>query len=232
MSTTFDTVQHKAKLQSYFNGVGFDRWSAIYGQSKLSGIRHSIREGHNLMMSQAAAWLDEHNLSPGAHILDAGCGTGLFSFSLAQKGYTVTAVDIAPQMVKSASQNMHAAGLHDRVHFVAGDIEVIDGVYDAVVCFDVLIHYPQPAFAQLCTRLVQRSRGPLIITYAPYNQLLAVKHWVGGYFPKSERRTTIEMIPDEFVRQSLQSAGMSVYRSRRISRGFYHVALLEARPVR
>ncbi|NJN68344.1 MAG: magnesium protoporphyrin IX methyltransferase [Chloroflexaceae bacterium] len=226
----FDVAQHKTKLQSYFNGVGFERWSAIYGQGPLTGVRRSVRDGHTMMMDRAEAWLLEQGLPTNAHIFDAGCGTGLFSIRLARRGFRVTAADIAPQMVRTASQQAHQAGaaIADRIRFVAGDLEVVGGTYDAVVCFDVLIHYPRPAFAQLCSRLARLSRGPLILTYAPYNRLLAFKHWLGGHFPHSQRRTDIQMMPGDFVRHTLEQAGMRVRRQVPVSCGFYHVVLLEA----
>jgi magnesium-protoporphyrin O-methyltransferase len=227
---TFDVVQHKAKLQTYFDGVGFERWSAIYGQGPLTGVRRSVRDGHAIMMDRAEAWLLEQRLPPHAHIFDAGCGTGLFSIRLAQRGFRVTAADIAPQMVRTARAQAQQAGgdIADRIHFVVGDLEVVGGTYDAVVCFDVLIHYPRPGFAQLCSRLARLSRGPLIMTYAPYNHLLAFKHWVGGHFPQNQRRTDIQMMPDTFVRKTLEGEGMRVRRQVPVSCGFYHVMLLEA----
>lgn len=232
MQTTSNLTQYKEQLRSYFDGIGFERWSAIYGKDEgLSSIRMSIREGHNKMLAQAEAWLEENNLPKEARILDAGCGTGVVCVALAKRGYQVTAVDIAPQMVKKARQEAIDAGVNDRITFVAGDLEVIGGTYDAVVCFDVLIHYPQEGFAQMCTRLAQLSRGPLIMTYAPYNRILAMKHWVGGHFPQSQRRTTIQMNKRKFVGTTLEAAGKYEYRSKRISHGFYHVALLEARPI-
>lgn len=226
----FNPTQHKAQLQSYFNGIGFDRWSAIYGQGDLKGVRRSVREGHAMMMERAEAWLSEHALPDGARVFDAGCGTGLFSLRLAQRGVVVTAADIAPQMVRTARAAVERAGFGERVHFVAGDLEVVSGQYDAVVCFDVLIHYPRPGFAQLCTHLAQQCRGPFIFTYAPHNPLLAMKHWVGGRFPRAQRRTEIQMMPESFVRETLEKAGMTVRRNVRVSCGFYHVALLEALP--
>lgn len=222
---------HKARLRTYFDGTGFERWSAIYGQARLSSVRHSIREGHAAMLAQAGAWLDDYALPANAQALDAGCGTGLFTVAMAKRGLTVTSVDIAPQMVRAATAQAEQAGVRDRIRFLSGDLESVGGSFDVVACFDVLIHYPQAGFVQLCTRLASLSRGVLFLTYAPYNRVLATMHWIGGHFPKSERRTDIQMIPDSVVHQTLASAGMSVRRSVRVGKGFYHVMLLEARPI-
>lgn len=161
-------------------------------------------------------------------MLDAGCGTGLFSVALARHGFNVTAIDLAPQMIEAARENARRAGVDDRIKFLADDLEAIDGSFDAVVCFDVLVHYPRPLFAQLCTHLARSSRGPLLLTYAPHSTLLAALHWIGGKFPHSQRRTEIQMIPERFVKQTLADAGMRVRRTDRISHKFYHVALVEA----
>lgn len=225
-----DTQNHKEHLRSYFDGIGFERWAAIYGEGEVSAIRRTVRRGHAMMMARAEAWLKEHSLPAGAHIFDAGCGTGLFSIRLAKQGFQVTATDISHQMVCTASQQAAKAGVGDQIRFAVGDLESVGGSYDAVVCFDVLIHYPRPAFEQLCRHLARICRGPLILTYAPHNRLLALKHWVGGHFPHSQRRTDIQMMPEAVVRQTLASAGMLVHRRTRVSCGFYHVVLLEALP--
>ncbi|NJP07024.1 MAG: hypothetical protein HC837_16075 [Chloroflexaceae bacterium] len=94
----------------------------------------------------------------------------------------------------------------------------------------MLIHYGDEAFRQLCLRLAHASRGPLIITYAPYNRLLAAMHWVGGHFPQSQRRTDIQMASESLVHNVLDEASRQITRSVRISCGFYHVQLIEALP--
>lgn len=225
-----DLSDHKAQLRAYFDGIGFDRWVAIYGQAELSPIRRTIRDGHAMMMAQAEAWLlDRMPLMPAAaQALDAGCGTGLFSVALARRGFAVTAVDIAPQMVNAAAQQARRAGVHERVRCLAGDLESVSGCYDAVTCLDVLVHYPAPSFTRMCARLAQLSRGALLLTYAPYEPVLAALHWLGGRFPRGHRRTDIQMVSDQLVQQTLEAAGMQVCRSARISKGFYHVTLLEA----
>ncbi|NOK58386.1 MAG: magnesium protoporphyrin IX methyltransferase [Chloroflexi bacterium AL-W] len=223
-----DSTQHKSQLRDYFDGVGFERWSAIYGQAEVSRIRQTVREGHTTMLKQVETWLDAYALPRGAHVLDAGCGTGLLSVALAQRGFRVTSVDIAPHMVDATRARAEQASVLDQMEFLVGDLEAVSGEFDAIVCLDVLVHYPQPLFEQIATSLAQRTRGPLLITYAPYNRLLAAMHWMARFFPKGQRRTDIQMIPDTFVRQTLECGNMQIQHEVHISQGFYHVALLDA----
>jgi magnesium-protoporphyrin O-methyltransferase len=224
-----DIAQHKARLRHYFDGVGFARWSAIYGDAELSAVRKTIRAGHNVMLSAAEAWIGESFPNPaGATALDAGCGTGLFSLAMARRGFQVSAVDLAPQMAAATAANAAAVGLSDRLSSWAADLEEVEGSYSLVSCFDVLIHYPADLFSGMLAHLASLSQGTLIFTYAPYSPLLAAMHRIGAYFPRSQRRTDIQMIRDALVRQALASAGMKLRRSARVGKGFYHVMLVEA----
>lgn len=91
-----------------------------------------------------------------------------------------------------------------------------------------MIHYPQPAFDQLLSHLAQRTCGLLLFTYAPYEPLLAAMHWIGGFFPRAHRRTEIQMIRENDVRQTVARQGLRVGRIEPIRSGFYHVNLVEA----
>ena len=216
----------QAQLADYFNGTGFDRWSAIYGDRKVSYIRRTVREGHEMMLGHAVNWLTES--SDGGTLLDAGCGTGLFSVAMAKRGFNVTGIDIAPRMAAAAADAADKANISHNTTFQSSDIQQINTQFDTVACLDVLVHYPRGAFGPLCTHLAKMSKQSLIITYAPYNRLLAGLHWVGGFFPKGQRRTEIQMIPDHLVESALAAGGMSVKRTVNISKGFYHIKLLEA----
>ena len=49
--------------------------------------------------------LREHGAGKNAEILDLGCGTGKHDFSLMQKGYRVTGVDLSPAMIATANKS-------------------------------------------------------------------------------------------------------------------------------
>ena len=52
--------------------------------------------------------------------LDLGCGTGTNSVWLAQQGFEVTGIDVAPLAVERAAESAHAAGV--QAHFMVADV--------------------------------------------------------------------------------------------------------------
>jgi len=52
---------------------------------------------------------------PGGRLVDLGCGTGLDAAYLAARGFSVTATDWSPEMVRRTQQRASAAGLDDRL---------------------------------------------------------------------------------------------------------------------
>jgi magnesium-protoporphyrin O-methyltransferase len=227
--TRLDTAQHKARLRYYFDGIGFSRWSAIYGDAKLSAVRGTIRAGHAVMLRAAEEWAGAAFPQAAGHTaLDAGCGTGLFSLALARRGFSVSSVDLAPQMAAATAANAEAAGLAANVTAWAADLDDVTGSYDLVSCFDVLIHYPPELFNGMLAHLAGLCRGTFLFTYAPYSTFFAAMHRVGSFFPHGQRHTNIKMIRDTQVRQALAACGMQFRRSAFVGKGFYHVMLVEA----
>ena len=87
-------------------------------------------------------------LPPGAHILDAGCGSGRDSRAFLERGYEVTALDASEAMVNLASQHIGRPVLHmsfDQVRFR----EHFDGVW---ACAS-LLHVPKRGIAKVLERL-------------------------------------------------------------------------------
>jgi SAM-dependent methyltransferase len=85
--------------------------------------------------------LREAGLSPGARILDLGCGTGGHALPLARRGFQVTGVDRSPEMIAQAIEKTGAAG--EAVDFRVADIRDLDlgARFDAVLAMFAVVSY-------------------------------------------------------------------------------------------
>jgi 2-polyprenyl-6-hydroxyphenyl methylase/3-demethylubiquinone-9 3-methyltransferase len=87
-----------------------------------------------------------------ASLLEIGCGGGLLTIALAQKGYNVTGLDISSESLQAAAG--HAAKLGLEVQFKSGtvyDVPAVDDAFDAVILTEVtekLLNLPQ-AFKEI-----------------------------------------------------------------------------------
>jgi SAM-dependent methyltransferase len=91
-------------------------------------------------------------------VLDIGCGGGLLSEALAQRGADVTAIDLAPELVKVA--RLHALESGAQVDYrvqAAEDLAAEQpGSFDVVTCMEMLEHVPDPgAIIEACKRLLK-----------------------------------------------------------------------------
>ena len=82
-----------------------------------------------------------------ARVLDAGCGGGILSESLAAKGAHVTALDIAPRVLDVARLHGLESGLvvdyqHSTIEQMA---QAHHGQFDLVTCMEMLEHVPDPS---------------------------------------------------------------------------------------
>lgn len=82
--------------------------------------------------------LAEHGVVPGAHVLDAGCGTGRYSVALAEFGFKVTGIDASPEQIAAALRRQDKNGTS--VDFIVADIcTPLPSVFvDAILCRGVL----------------------------------------------------------------------------------------------
>jgi SAM-dependent methyltransferase len=84
----------------------------------------------------------------GGSVLELGSGTGRIAFGLAERGHTVTGVEIAPAMLAQATakQAELEPGVARRVTFRRGDMTSIDlkQRFDGVICgYFTLAHVPR-----------------------------------------------------------------------------------------
>ncbi len=83
----------------------------------------------------------------GADVVDAGCGGGILSESLAKKGANVTGIDVAPRVLATARLHLNESGLEiDYQEKAVEDLAAESAAsFDIVTCMEMLEHVPDPA---------------------------------------------------------------------------------------
>ena len=124
-------------------------------------------------------------LQPGARVLDAGCGSGQFAIALAERGMTVTGVDLSPAMIRRA--NAHAMERGVVIDWRTGDItQLADplAVYDAIFARVLLQFVPDVVAALREFRRVLRPGGRLLASVpgalSPIYRASWLRHLPGG----------------------------------------------------
>lgn len=103
-------------------------------------------------------WIDSLTSLPGKRVLDVGCGGGILSEAMAQRGARVTGIDLAERPLKVAA--LHAAKAGVLLNYKAISAEDLaateEATFDVVTCMEMLEHVPDPAqVVSACARLVK-----------------------------------------------------------------------------
>ena len=103
-------------------------------------------------------FIDERVSLSGKKVLDVGCGGGILSESMANKGAIVKGIDLG-------KTPLSVAQLHAQESNITIDYEMISaeniaerepGSYDVVTCLEMLEHVPEPgSIVNACARLVK-----------------------------------------------------------------------------
>ena len=94
----------------------------------------------------------------GKTVLDVGCGGGILSESMAQRGATVTGIDLGDKALKVAKLHKLESGVNVDYRLISAEdlAQEQPQHYDAVTCMEMLEHVPDPAqVVQACARLVK-----------------------------------------------------------------------------
>lgn len=152
----------------------------------------------------------------GARVLDVGCGAGLLSEALAQAGAAVTAIDLAPELVKVA--RLHALESGVEVEYRVQAVEALaaeaPASYDAVTCMEMLEHVPDPAAVlDACARLLKPG-GRLFVstlnrTPAAFALAIVGAEYVAGLLPKGTHQYRDFIRPSELAAW-LREAGLEL----------------------
>lgn len=136
-------------------------------------------------------------IPPGGTVLELGAGTGRIALSLAQRGFRVTGLDIAPAMLEQAKAKRARLGsdVADRVKFVQADMTAFDlgRSFDAVICtYYTLAHLPPGPRWERTFRAISRhlSPGGVAAVHQPLESLM------GAPPPPPTQPVLRQMAPD------------------------------------
>jgi 2-polyprenyl-6-hydroxyphenyl methylase / 3-demethylubiquinone-9 3-methyltransferase len=102
----------------------------------------------------------------GKRALDVGCGGGLLSEAMAQRGAQVTGIDLGPQTIEVAE--LHALESNVPVRYLRETAEAHAaqnaGMYDIVVCMEMLEHVPEPVSVLHALSTLVRPGGHVFVS--------------------------------------------------------------------
>ena len=91
-------------------------------------------------------FIEKHHTIENQNILDIGCGGGILSESLAQKGAEVTGIDLAEEVLTIAKLHGLDSGVKVDYQLIAAEeyAEAHANQHDIVTCMEMLEHVPDP----------------------------------------------------------------------------------------
>ena len=208
----------RARLENYFNEVSSDAWDKLTSNEPVSFVRQLVREGREKMQVAIMEKLPQD--LKGTRILDAGCGTGVLSRILDERGAEVVGVDISDKLIEVAKNRSRS---HRNIEYFSGDMkEQSFGNFDYIIAMDSLIHYSTEDVISSIADFSNRANNSVLFTVIPSTFALRTKLQLGKYFPKSERSP--EVVPIEWGQlHQLEALGVkaSLAKIKRIKSFFY-----------
>jgi SAM-dependent methyltransferase len=94
-----------------------------------------------------------HRFDERPRVLDVGCGNGALTFPIAALGCEVVGVDVDRDSIERCSERNRFSNA--RFVHTDGTLATLDGVFDLIVCSEVLEHLvePRPLLAAMCGKL-------------------------------------------------------------------------------
>ena len=152
----------------------------------------------------------------GAHVLDVGCGGGLLSEALAGEGAEVTALDLAPDLLKIA--RLHGLESGRKVDYRQVSVEALatemPASFDAITCMEMLEHVPDPASVLRACATLLKPGGRLFLstlnrTPAAFALAIVGAEYVARLLPKGTHRYQDFIRPSELAAW-LRDAGLQL----------------------
>jgi len=103
-------------------------------------------------------YIDERALLPGKKVVDIGCGGGILSEGLSQRGAHVLGIDMGEAPLSVAKLHALETGIDIEYRQMTAELLAQEeaGTYDIVTCLEMLEHVPDPkSIISACARLLK-----------------------------------------------------------------------------
>jgi 2-polyprenyl-6-hydroxyphenyl methylase/3-demethylubiquinone-9 3-methyltransferase len=188
-----------------FNELAY-RWWDPHGPQKALLALNPARLGY----------VAERSKLPGASVLDVGCGGGLLSEAMAAAGASVTALDLAPDLLKIA--RLHGLESGVKVDYREMAVESLaaemPGAFDAITCMEMLEHVPDPASVLGACATLLKPGGRLFVstlnrTPAAFALAIVGAEYIARVLPKGTHQYRDFIKPSE-LGAWLRATGMEL----------------------
>ncbi|HEV7301547.1 MAG TPA: class I SAM-dependent methyltransferase [Tepidisphaeraceae bacterium] len=145
-------------------------------------------------------------------ILNAGCGSGEFSFLLGSQGHRVEGIDPGPEYVELAKTQAEQLGFKNLTFSVAGieDFAAANAgrQYDAVIATDVIEHIKDDVAAVRAMLSLLTPGGDLFITVPAGPKLFGYHDEQLGHYRRYTLKMCRDVLPDGVHLHKLRYFGM------------------------
>jgi len=204
MNITASANYHQAELDK-FAGLA-NRWWDPKGPQKPLHALNPVR----------LEYVSQRLPLAGKKVLDVGCGGGLLSEAMAVAGAEVTAIDLAPELIKVA--RLHALESGTTVDYKVQAVEALaaeaPGAFDAVTCMELLEHVPNPkAIVAACAQALKPG-GQIFLstlnrTPAAFAFAIVAAEYIARLLPKGTHHYDQLIRPSELA-SWLRAAGLQL----------------------
>ncbi len=142
-----------------------------------------------------------------ARVLDVGCGGGLLSEGLVERGAEVVGIDLGAENLAAAQA--HAVGRGLRVDYRCVDVETVAaeaaGGFDVVACLEMLEHVPDPGRIVAACATAVRPGGAVFFSTINRNAksfalAIVAAEYVTGLVPRGTHEYQKLVRPAELAR--------------------------------
>lgn len=143
-------------------------WRDIYRQQDVYSRIHQQRHALALVL------VEQLRLPVGSRLLDAGCGSGLTTVALAQRGYRLDALDTVPAMLELTRQKAQQAEVSDQVSAALGDAHQLpypDESFHVVIAMGVTPFLHSLPVAMREMKRVVKANGYVLVNADNYWRL-------------------------------------------------------------